>query len=157
MQDEKRTKTPSLSDILRIISDDKTRALFINIALSPNRPSNLIRETQLTTKQYYSRLSGLMQQDLIKRCQGKYSLSTLGKVVYQIYSIMEKAISHYWKMKVIDSIQLSSYGESREELSVLIDSLIDDHQLRDTLTRAMLSSHGKENVSSLIDRAKGGP
>jgi predicted transcriptional regulator len=37
----------------------------------------------LTTKQYYSRISGLLDAGLIKRHKGKYSLTMLGKVVYQ--------------------------------------------------------------------------
>ena len=76
-------QVPSISLILKKISDDKTLTLFNSIAVSDGDKYIPLKEMNLTTKQYYSRVSGLLDAGLIKRHKGKYSLTLLGKVVYQ--------------------------------------------------------------------------
>ena len=56
------------------ISDDKALTLFNSIAVSNGHRDIHLREMNLSTKQYYSRLSGLMNAGLIRRHNGKYSL-----------------------------------------------------------------------------------
>jgi hypothetical protein len=148
-----RTSAPSLNDILRRISDDKTFALFNSIALSAGRHSAL-NETQLTAKQYYSRLSGLMQVGLTKKYEGKYLLTSLGKIVHHIYAELGRALNYYWKVRAIETIQLSSpTALSREDLSKLINSLIDNHEIRDIMTNALLSSYDDDgSISGFNDR-----
>jgi predicted transcriptional regulator len=132
------TSTPYLSYILKKISDDKSRALFNSIALSTGQKSILIKEIHLSTKQYYLRISGLTKAGLIKRNQGGYySLTILGRIVHKANRTIEKTLSYYWKMKALESILLSSHAElSREELTNLIESLIDDHEIRDIITES---------------------
>jgi hypothetical protein len=88
----------------------------------------------LTTKQYYGRIFGLTDAGLIKRYKGKYSLTSLGKVVYDSQMIISKALTYYWRLRTIDSIE-TSYGaaHSNEELEQLIDALIDNHQIKDMI------------------------
>ena len=62
----------------------------------------------LTTKQYDSRISGLLNTGLIKRHKGKYSITLFGKVVYDTQMIIGKALTHYWKLKAIESVDQSS-------------------------------------------------
>jgi predicted transcriptional regulator len=71
----------SLEYIFKKTSDEKALILFKSIALSQTERSALLK-TDLTRKQYYVRISGLMNAGLIKRFKGKYSLTSLGKVVY---------------------------------------------------------------------------
>jgi hypothetical protein len=125
------SKSPSLDYILKRTSDEKTLALFNNIAISDgDRPSTL-RKMNLTTKQYYGRIFGLTDAGLIKRYKGKYSLTSLGKVVYDSQMIISKALTYYSKLKAIETIEMS-YGEAfpKEELEHLINTLIDDHQIK---------------------------
>jgi predicted transcriptional regulator len=49
----------------------------------------------LTPEQYYSRLSGLMATGLIRRKNGKYSLTLIGKIVYDAQINVGKALSYY--------------------------------------------------------------
>ena len=91
--------SPSLSDILKRIADDKSRALFITIALSTGQRSILIKKMHLSAKQYYSRISGLTNTGLIKRNQGGYSLTYLGRIVHKVNATIEKALSYYWKTR----------------------------------------------------------
>jgi hypothetical protein len=148
-----KTSIPSLNDILRRISDDKTLALFNSIELSAERYTSL-NKTQLSSKQYYSRLSGLTQVGLIKKYQGKYLLTSLGKIVYHIYAELGIALNYYWKVRAIESIQLSSpTGLSWEDLSKLINSLIDNHEIRDIVTNAFQSFYDDdESIKRSIDK-----
>jgi hypothetical protein len=129
---------PSVSYILKKISDDKALTLFNNIALSKDSDRVPLKEMNLSTKQYYSRISGLASAGLIKKRQGKYTLTALGKVVYNAHTVVGKALGYYWKMKAIESIQMSSGQElAREDMLQLIQSLIDSHQVRDILLKSL--------------------
>ena len=83
---------PSVADVLKKISDDKTLTLFNSIAVSNGDKSIHLRKMSLTPKQYYSRLSGLMAAGLIRRKNGKYSLSLIGKIVYDVQINIGKAL-----------------------------------------------------------------
>jgi hypothetical protein len=92
----------------------------------------------LSTKQYYSRISGLTSAGLIKKKQGQYHLTSLGKVVYNAHTVIGRALSYYWKMRAIESIQSSAGLElAREDMLMLIQSLIDNHQIRDILLKSL--------------------
>ena len=101
----------------------------------------------LTTKQYYSRIAGLMDAGLIKRHKGKYSLTLLGKVVYEFQMMIGKALIHHWKLKALESIEMSAGGTFPEgELTQLIDALIDNHQIKDVLMKSISVCSTKEDT-----------
>ena len=145
MHSASQISTPSLSDILKRISDDKSLALFNNIALSTGQRSILIKKMHLSPKQYYSRISSLANAGLIKRNQGGYSLTSLGRVVHSVNTRIEKTLSYYWKMKALESIPLTlPSGLSREDLTNLIESLIDNDEIREIITKSLLSPYDIE-------------
>ena len=131
---------PSVADVLKKISDDKTLTLFNSIAVSSRDRYIHLREMNLTTKQYYSRIAGLMDAGLIKRHKGKYSLTLLGKVVYDSQMMIGKALAHNWKLKALESIEMSSPGVRlpKEELIHLINALKDNHFIKDFLIKESL-------------------
>jgi hypothetical protein len=136
---------PSISYILKKISDDKALTLFNNLALAKDNSHIPLKEMNLSTKQYYSRISGLTSAGLIKKKQGHYCLTALGKVVYNAHAIIGKALGYYWKMKAIESIQSSAGRElAREDMLMLIQSLIDNHQVRDILLKSIPSAETME-------------
>jgi hypothetical protein len=92
--------------------------------------------------------SGLMDAGLIKRRNSRYySLTTLGKVVYDSHMIIGKALSYYSRLKAIDSIELS-YGAAfpKEELAKLINALIDNHQIKDMIMKQSSDRSAKEDT-----------
>ena len=94
----------------------------------------------LSTKQYYSRIAGLVDVGLIKRNNGKYFLTLMGKVVYQSQMLIGKTLSYYWKLNAIESVETSSNVEiPKEELTQLINALIDNHLIKDILIKETLS------------------
>jgi hypothetical protein len=131
---------PSVSNVLKKLSDDKTLTLFNSIAVSNGDRYIHFREMSLTPKQYYSRISGLLAAGLIRKQRGKYVLTLIGKIVYDAHLNIGKALSYYWKLKAIESIEESSpdAGLAREELIQLINALIDNHRIREFLIKESL-------------------
>jgi hypothetical protein len=134
----KRATAPSITFILKKISDDKALVLFNSIAVSTDNERLIpLREMNLSTKQYYSRISGLVDAGLIKRHKGRYSLTMLGHVVYDSQMMIGKTLSYYWKLKAIESIEMSASGLPNEEKRQLINALIDNHQINDILMKSI--------------------
>jgi hypothetical protein len=134
-------KLISIEEVLKSISDDKSLVLFNTIALANGETEIQISKMGLTTKQYYSRISKLTKADLIKRKNGKYSLTLLGNIVYEVHTTIGKALKYYWKLKAIESIEMSpSVKLPKEDLSQLVDALIDNKQIKDIILRTSFSS-----------------
>jgi hypothetical protein len=94
----------------------------------------------VTRKQYYSRIEHLKKVGLITRVNGKYSLTSFGKVIYNYHLDIETAVNYHWKLKALDSImtQLSSSSSGRiempaEEQVKLVDKLIDNDEIKNIL------------------------
>jgi predicted transcriptional regulator len=125
---------------MNIISDDKALALFKIIASTNDNNNNdsdgdtLRTKTKFSRTQYYSRLSSFIKMGLIKRRKGgNYSLTSFGKVIYEIQRIFEYTVNnYYWKLKAVDSAQLSK-EISREEYAKLVDSLIDNQKINEIM------------------------
>ena len=150
---EQTTTIPSITSAIKVLSDDKTLTLFNGIAISNGEKYIPIKEMNLTTKQYYSRISGLLNTGLIKRHKGKYSLTLLGKVVYDSQMTIGKALTYYWKLKAIESIAISASDSSEfpeGELAQLVNILIDNYSVKDILMRpiCIASSENKPIIQA---------
>jgi predicted transcriptional regulator len=121
-----------LAKVLKSISDDESLELFRSIALKDSDSESLRNRTKMTRKQYYSRMSRLMKAGLIRRKNGKHTLTTFGKVIYDTQITIENAINNYWKLKAIDSLEMSK-DLPAEERKKLIDSLIENNGIREIL------------------------
>src|ERR687890_1677915 len=130
------SKPPTLDYILKRTSDEKTLALFNSIAVTDGDRSATLRKMNLTRTQYYGRISGLIDTGLIKRYKGKYSLTLLGKVVYESQMLISKALIYHWRLRTIELIKIS-YGVAlpNEELEQLIDALIDSHLIKNMIMK----------------------
>jgi hypothetical protein len=140
-------------DILKATADDKALNLFNKIALADKENGCIpsLKEMQLSVKQYYSR----MKAGLIKRINGNYHLSILGKTVYDAHISIGISLNYYRKLKVLESIQSSSYGQlTKEEFIKLIDILIDNHQIKDMLYKD-LNNTVRFNDKSVVLWKKG--
>ncbi|MFL6397862.1 MAG: hypothetical protein ACJ706_12030 [Nitrososphaeraceae archaeon] len=136
-----------VADVLKAISDKWSLELFRIVALTKPDADILISKTKLTRKQYYSRISSLMNTGLIKRKNGKHTTSEFGKVIYHItLATIENAVNNYCKLKAIDSLKMSKDFPA-EEYKKLINSFIDD----DEIIKAILDSDNS------FDSLKWGP
>jgi predicted transcriptional regulator len=144
----KSVAAPSITFVMKKISDDKALVLFNSIAVSSsnNEKQATLKEMNLSTKQYYSRISGLQNAGLIKRQKGKYSLTLLGHVVYGTQMIIVQTLAYYWKLKALEEIEMSS-GIPNEEKTQLINAMIDNHQIKDILLRLI-------SIPSVVSKSK---
>ncbi len=157
----KEQKSSTVS-ILKALSDEKSLELFkiIGSALAayndyaiPNggqiNSQILISRVTLTRKQYYSRISTLISSGLVKRANGKYLLTSIGKVVYRVNELIDQAIGDHWKLRAIDALETkSSSGIQDEEREKIINMLIDNPELRAIL--AAKKSRRDETSQQLI-------
>lgn len=127
-------KSQTPATVLRTIADDKSLELFKTIALGTIDSENLKSKTKLTRKQYYSRLSRMTKAGLVRKKSGKYLLTAFGKVVYDAQSTVESALTSYWKLRAIDSLEMSN-ELPKEEQQKLIDALLDNQEIKGILVK----------------------
>jgi len=137
---QKNQEAVCVADILRAISDDKSLLLFTAVAVSSSESGRdiLLSKLRLTRKQYSSRISELVKANLVTRRNGKYILTSLGKIVYDGQRIMEQALHDYWKLKAIDELE----EMPDEEYKKIINSLIDNEKIRGSIDK----SHAIPNI-----------
>jgi len=128
-------KLISEADVINAISDARSLELFKAIAQTNSNSDTFRKKIRLTRKQYYSRMSRMTRVGLIKRKNGQYFLTSLGKVVYQAEAMIEGALNDYWKLKAIDSLETSinSSGLPDEERKKILDTLIDNRHIKEIL------------------------
>lgn len=129
-----RTKksNPSVASIFKSISDPISVELFKNISETGSDSEDLIRQTRVSRRQYYSRLSNITRNGMVVRKNGKYYRTTFGRVVYYALMTIEKTFVNYYKLKAVDSIGL--YGSiPAEEHNKIVESLITDPDIRKIL------------------------
>ena len=119
------------SDVLKCISDEKCREMLGSIQ---ERVPLSISNLKLTRKQYYSRLHNLIICGLIQKTNGRYRLTSFGKVIFDWHVVIRDTISkEYWKLRAID--MLGSSGIPDSERSKMMDTLIENEKLRQFLSR----------------------
>jgi DNA-binding HxlR family transcriptional regulator len=130
--------SPSITSVLKVISDEKALIIFNDIVASDNENDRFLslKEINLSSKQYHYRLSSFQKAGLIKRHKGKYIPTLFGRIVYDSQMVIEEALSHYWKLKVIDQTEMSHFDLPTEEVMTrLINALIDNHRIKDVLLK----------------------
>jgi hypothetical protein len=141
----------SVDGLLRAISDEESLEMFTHIANMEKRIGSingsisnssdkviLGSKMGLTNKQFYSRISRMIETGLIKRKNKKYYLTSFGKVVFSAIEMVKDALDDYWKLKAVDSIAVSpsnnKTGLPAEERDKLIDMIFaNNSRLRDLL------------------------
>jgi predicted transcriptional regulator len=127
-------KSQTAATILRTIADDKSLELFKTIAQGTIDSENLKTKTKLTRKQYYSRLSRMTRAGLVRKKSGKYLLTAFGKIVYDAQTTVDMALTSYWKLRAIDSLEMSN-ELPKEEQQKLIDALLDNQEIKGILVK----------------------
>lgn len=114
------------SQILNCIADDKCREM---LSVIKEGRTLSIDGLQLTRKQFYSRLHALIIYNLISKVNGKYRLTSFGKVVFDWHLVLMQAISEeYWKLKALDVLDSSGIPDS--ERAKIMDALVKNEKLR---------------------------
>ena len=127
-------KSQTAASVLKTVADDRSMELFRTIAQGMIDSESLKSKTKLTRKQYYSRLSRMTKAGLVRKKSGKYLLPAFGKVVYDAQNTVDNALTNYWKLKAIDSLEMSN-ELPKEEQQKLIDALLDNAELKGILVK----------------------
>jgi predicted transcriptional regulator len=125
-------KMQVVAQVFESLSDNVSLELFTTIAHESINSVVLRNKIKITRKQYYSRLSKMMKAGLIKRSSGKLVLTAFGKIVNEVQTTVQNASKNHWKLRAIDSIELSD-ELPKEERKKLLESLIDNRQIREIL------------------------
>lgn len=131
----------SISDVLNSISDDKTLDIFNTIAVvnKKNDTYSMKQQFKLTRKQYYSRMHKLSVAGLIKRTNGKYFLTTFGKIIHEHYVKIQNAVNAYSKIRALDEI-LKHDNDNKVDFSTeqrleIIERLIQDTEIKKSILK----------------------
>jgi hypothetical protein len=90
----------------------------------------------LSKRQYYDRISKLVEVGLIRRHKGKYKISSFGKVVLNLQKVAERTSQIHWKLEAIDNIKMSDKSIIAEiDYLKIIDILLDDIEIKDIYLR----------------------
>jgi predicted transcriptional regulator len=125
---------PKISEVFAAISDDSSLELFKLVALANSSTHDLRSKTKLTRKQYYSRLYRLTKYGLVRKRDKRYSLTTLGKILFDAETTIENTLENFWRIKAIDSIEVSD-GITLEEHRSLVNTLINDQNIKSMLVK----------------------
>ena len=79
---------------------------------------------------------------LVRRKNGNYILTTFGRIVYESKVTLEIALNNYWKLKAIDSIEISN-ELPKEEQQKLVETLLDNEDLKEVIMKGF-SPHEQE-------------
>jgi hypothetical protein len=132
--------------ILHVLSRSKA-CLILRTVNSANHlgvaGSVIMHKAGLIPASFHASMSMLQDQNLIERRNGRYIITFLGRAIYNVRILLEKAVNHYYQLKVIDSIR-EKQELSMSEFYKIIDIMIEDYQLKD-----ILNGYDLTNTSNL--------
>ena len=124
----------TVGDLLKAICDDKSLCIFNTIGLATNHDSDiLLRNIVLSRKQFYMRVSKMLQVGLICRIGRRYVLTSLGKIVYHVQLIIGNAVKDHWKLKALDVLKISESIIPVDEHEKIVDSIIDNEKIKELI------------------------
>ena len=119
--------------VLRIIADEKSMGLFRTIFSSGGGggidSESLQGKTNLTRKEYYTRLVVMVKAGLVMKTEGRYTLTAFGNVVYNSQMMVENGITNFWRLKAIDSLSTSKVLPKEEQQKVADKLLLNDQEI----------------------------
>lgn len=112
--------------------------------------NELNHNMKLTVKQFYSRMSSLRKAGLVKKQNGRYSLTSFGILASASLDILSKASSYYHKLVAIDAVQTADVSNNftKEEVRKVIEALITNQHLKDVLLEASVFGLTKRTKQS---------
>ena len=118
-------------DVLEVISNRNAYKILKLVSMKQDGYTieQLSKVLDLTKKQLYFRIKKLAKTGLVKRQNGKISTTVLGNSVINAMRPVHDALRIHIQLKAIDTFALSG-GNSRREINLLIDTMIEDGAIR---------------------------
>jgi predicted transcriptional regulator len=123
-----------LEQVVNSLADRKSLSIFKYVAQEPSDTSTLRRKLNLSRKQYYTRLSEMVDVGIIRKYHSNYTLTSFGKMVYDALGVIELGLTNYWKLKALDSLEFTKTAKvPHEERERILESLIDNMKIKEIL------------------------
>jgi predicted transcriptional regulator len=120
--------------VVNSLADRKSLSIFKYVAQEPSDTSTLRRKLNLSRKQYYTRLSEMVDVGIIRKYHSNYTLTSFGKMVYDALGVIELGLTNYWKLKALDSLEFTKTAKvPHEERERILESLIDNMKIKEIL------------------------
>jgi hypothetical protein len=132
-----------LSEIFSVLSDEDTLRIVTAVA----EGHELKISDFETPKRYYSRLSKLKSSSILKKLGNSYQLTAFGSIIYGIIHKVMLTHDFYWKLQVVDALSDKIPSEERQSI---IESLVPDQSIRDTLTELNVTKRTLEKVQRIV-------
>ena len=118
-------------DVLEVISNHNTYKILKLVSMKQDGYTfeQLSKVLELTKKQLYFRIKKLVKTGLVKRQNGKISTTILGNSVINAMRPVHDILRIHIQLKAMDTFALSG-GNSRREINLLIDTMIEDGAIR---------------------------
>jgi hypothetical protein len=102
-------------------------------------------QTNATRKQYYANMFRLVNKaSLISRKRGSYVLSNYGKIIFHSLDLISRGSKCFWRLKALDTDDLSLGGIPAEKIMEIGASLIDDREILRIVFKS-IPIEGKDN------------
>jgi predicted transcriptional regulator len=129
-------KAIEVVDIMHALSNDGSILLFDTLAIADGKSDLLISKLNLTRKQFYSKMSRLIECGLVQRKNGRYILTSFGKIIYSVKMTIKKGSECCSKLKVIDLLETSNDNILKKEMDKIIDVLLEGNpQIRQIVVK----------------------
>jgi predicted transcriptional regulator len=130
-----RRGTVTRVEVLDAISDDISLNLLNVIINEAGNAGSLRDQLQLSQREYYARMVKLVDTGLVKRKGRAYTITSFGRLIYQVQLKIAKAQKNLSKLKMADIVRDSDI--SKDEYREFIDKLIDDNEIKNIIFTQM--------------------
>jgi CheY-like chemotaxis protein/predicted transcriptional regulator len=142
-QFQKQMAQLTVLDLFKILSKQQNMFVFSSVATEGMFHAETINKTLNSNKKAQNKsLSELSRIDLIRRKSGKYSLTSLGKIIYDLQIRAESMLTQRHNLKVVDSIEDFADNRRNEVINCIIKDEHAKHLLMQSDRRV---SYSKQN------------
>ena len=122
-----RAKVPhrpkTIVDVIKSLRDEKSMRLFLN------QGNGFTGRQRMTRKQYYSRLSKLIENGLVMKISGgHYEHTSTGKTIAKSVDLIQRAINQAARLQAYDVLKQS-------EKNIPLPALINDPEIVDIIEK----------------------
>lgn len=126
-------KESSIINVYKALSNESSVRLFTSIANSNIGTQFSMTDFSLSKPQYYDKINDLRSAGLIFKLNGKYNVTSFGKVIFTLVKMLDKAAQEHWKLQAIDV--MNSAKAMGTDKSKVIDILLDDIEIKEILLK----------------------
>lgn len=134
----------SADTAISALSDAKSVSIITKIASAEADSKTLLIETRLSKKALYIRLSRFMKIGILAKSNGKFSLTSFGKIVYHALELITAALDNYWRLSALDSLG-SLRGLPIAEYDKICEKLLRDQQIKKAVSKSIRQLENTES------------